>query len=59
MCELMYQLRWALPIWLVGLLTNWWPDTRITQLLRGLPARRKGFVAVEQRRTIERRLNSR
>jgi len=39
MCELMYQLRWALPIWLVGLLTNWWPDNRITLRLRGLLTR--------------------
>lgn len=39
MNELFYQLRWALPIWLVGLLTNWWPDNRIAQLLRGMLAR--------------------
>jgi acetyltransferase-like isoleucine patch superfamily enzyme len=39
MRELMLQLRWALPIWLVGLLTNWWPDNRISVKLRGMLAR--------------------
>lgn len=28
--ELKYQLRHRLPMWLVGLLTNWWPDNRLT-----------------------------
>ena len=36
MNELIYQLRWALPIWLVGVLTNWWPDNRVSLRLRGL-----------------------
>ena len=39
MSELTHQLRWALPIWLVGLLTNWLPDNRITLRLRGALAR--------------------
>ncbi len=38
MHELANQLRWALPMWLVGLLTNWWPDNRISLRLRGLMA---------------------
>jgi len=37
--ELRYQLRWALPLWLVGLLTNWWPDNRIALRVRGALAR--------------------
>ena len=39
MSEVFHQLRWALPIWLVGLLTNWLPDNRITLRLRGMLAR--------------------
>ena len=39
MSELAHQLRWALPIWLVGLLTNWMPDNRVTLRLRGALAR--------------------
>lgn len=39
MRELIYQLRWVLPLWLVGLLTNWWPDNRLTLRLRGAMAR--------------------
>ena len=39
MNELFHQLRWALPIWLVGLLTNWLPDNRVTVRLRGALAR--------------------
>jgi acetyltransferase-like isoleucine patch superfamily enzyme len=39
MNELTHQLRWALPIWLVGLLTNWMPDNRVTLRLRGALAR--------------------
>lgn len=39
MSEIVHQLRWALPIWLVGLLTNWLPDNRITLRLRGALAR--------------------
>jgi len=35
MRQLLYQLRYALPIWLVGFLTDWWPDNRITIRLRG------------------------
>jgi acetyltransferase-like isoleucine patch superfamily enzyme len=37
--EIWMQLRWALPMWLVGLLTNWWPDNRLSIRLRGLLAR--------------------
>lgn len=39
MRELIYQLRWALPMWLVGLLTNWLPDNRLALQLRGLLVR--------------------
>lgn len=39
MRELIYQLRWAIPIWLMGLLTNWWPDNRLTLRVRGALAR--------------------
>ena len=35
MGELWYQLRWALPVWFVGLLTNWLPENRIVLRLRG------------------------
>lgn len=34
--ETWHQLRWALPVWLLGLLTNWWPNNRVTIRLRGL-----------------------
>jgi acetyltransferase-like isoleucine patch superfamily enzyme len=34
--ELRYQLRWALPLWIVGVLTNWWPDNRVAYRLRGM-----------------------
>jgi acetyltransferase-like isoleucine patch superfamily enzyme len=33
--ELKYQFRYRLPMWLVGLLTNWWPDNRVTIKIRG------------------------
>lgn len=39
MKEVVNQLRWALPMWFVGLLTNWWPDNRCTLRLRGALAR--------------------
>lgn len=29
------QLRYILPLWLVQLLTNWWPDNRVTIKIRG------------------------
>lgn len=35
MAELRYQFRYALPYWLIGILTNWWPENRVTQRLRG------------------------
>ena len=35
MNELAYQLRYALPIWLVGFVTDWWPDNRVTIRVRG------------------------
>lgn len=35
LAELKYQCRYRLPMWLVGLLTNWWPDNRITIKIRG------------------------
>lgn len=33
--EFLYQLRWALPIWFLKILTNWWPNNRITISIRG------------------------
>jgi acetyltransferase-like isoleucine patch superfamily enzyme len=39
MDELRYQLRWALPLWLVSLLTAWLPDNRIALRMRGMLAR--------------------
>ncbi|HEC34969.1 MAG TPA: acyltransferase [Anaerolineae bacterium] len=33
--ELYYQLRYELPIWLLWLLTTWWPNNRITIKMRG------------------------
>jgi acetyltransferase-like isoleucine patch superfamily enzyme len=35
MRELKYQARYALPMWLCTLLTDWLPENRITQRLRG------------------------
>jgi len=35
MSERAYQLRYALPIWLGGFLTDWWPDNRVTIRIRG------------------------
>lgn len=29
-------LRYDIPLWFMGLLTNWWPDNRITIRLRGI-----------------------
>lgn len=37
--EVWHQGRWALPVWAVGALTNWWPDNRVTLRLRGAMAR--------------------
>ena len=34
--ELAYQLRWGLPVWFLWLMTNWWPNNRITIRLRGM-----------------------
>ena len=28
--------RYDIPLWIVGLLTNWWPDNRITIRMRGM-----------------------
>jgi acetyltransferase-like isoleucine patch superfamily enzyme len=33
--ELVYQLRWGLPVWLLWLLTTWWPNNRVTLKVRG------------------------
>ena len=33
--EITYQIRWGLPIWLLWLLTSWWPNNRITIKIRG------------------------
>lgn len=35
MKELLYQVRWALPMWIIGALTNWLPDNRVTLRWRG------------------------
>ena len=35
MNELKYQIRYALPLWLIALLTEWLPENRISQSLRG------------------------
>lgn len=35
MRQLIHQLRWALPVWAVTLLTAWLPDNRVTVRLRG------------------------
>jgi acetyltransferase-like isoleucine patch superfamily enzyme len=37
--EIKHQLRWALPIRMVGLLTDWMPDNRVTIRIRGRLAR--------------------
>jgi acetyltransferase-like isoleucine patch superfamily enzyme len=36
MNEILYQLRYVIPIWFVGLVTNWLPDNRITVRIRGM-----------------------
>jgi len=33
--EILYQFRYAIPLWLVQLLTNWLPENRITIRIRG------------------------
>jgi len=33
--EILQQLRWAIPVWLVNLLTSWLPDNRISIRIRG------------------------
>ncbi len=33
--EIKYQLRYRLPLWFAGFLTNWLPDNKITVKLRG------------------------
>jgi maltose O-acetyltransferase len=33
--ELYFQFRWALPIWMLWILTTWWPTNRITAQIRG------------------------
>ena len=37
--ELLFQARWALPLWAVCLLTAWLPDNRIATRIRGALAR--------------------
>ena len=39
MKQLYYQLRFALPLWLAQLLTNWLPENKITIRIRGALAR--------------------
>lgn len=39
MDELRLQLRYVLPLWFIQLITNWWPDNRVTIKLRGAMAR--------------------
>lgn len=36
LAELKYQARYAIPLWLAQLLTNWLPDNRVTIRLRGM-----------------------
>ncbi|MGA2677726.1 MAG: acyltransferase [Sedimentisphaerales bacterium] len=36
MKQLLYQLRYAIPLWFVWLITNWLPENRITIRIRGL-----------------------
>lgn len=36
MKQLFYQLRYAIPLWFVQLLTNWLPENRITIRIRGV-----------------------
>lgn len=33
--EIKHQLRWALPMWFVRLISNWWPNNRVTIKIRG------------------------
>ena len=33
--EFVYQLRYAIPLWLLGLSTDWWPNNRVTLPVRG------------------------
>jgi acetyltransferase-like isoleucine patch superfamily enzyme len=33
------HLRWTLPLWLVGVTTNWWPDIQVACRIRGWLAR--------------------
>lgn len=33
--ELHFQLRYALPVWLLWILTGWWPSNRVTIKIRG------------------------
>lgn len=35
MNEIRYQIRYALPIWLIGLATAWLPENRVSQRIRG------------------------
>jgi acetyltransferase-like isoleucine patch superfamily enzyme len=39
MREILYHLRWTMPLWLVQLLTNWLPNNRHVMRLRGALAR--------------------
>jgi acetyltransferase-like isoleucine patch superfamily enzyme len=39
MREILYHLRWTMPLWLVQLMTNWLPDSRHVMRLRGALAR--------------------
>jgi acetyltransferase-like isoleucine patch superfamily enzyme len=34
--EVLYQVRFALPIWFLRIITFWWPDNRFTIRLRGM-----------------------
>jgi acetyltransferase-like isoleucine patch superfamily enzyme len=39
MREILYHLRWTMPLWLVQLMTNWLPNTRHVMHVRGALAR--------------------
>ena len=33
--EISYQFRWALPIWFIKILTDWWPNNKVSNKFRG------------------------
>jgi acetyltransferase-like isoleucine patch superfamily enzyme len=53
--QVWYQLRYALPLWFVSVLSDWWPDNRITIRLRGMLCR-PFFKRCGSRFTLARRV---